>query len=114
MLRLLLLIALAIAPLVAAAHSGHHAQEESAPSETVAAPAIPTLVAAPCRGGSHEVCSCHETPCLSPAGHAAVADAPVRQIVFVAPARRLPRGVSALLPPAPPAPFRPRGPPQLS
>ena len=120
MSRLLLLLALAVATLVAAAHSGHHAQEQSAQTETGAAPAMgrPTmlvaLAAAPCPGDSHEVCSCHELSCMSPAEHAVAADAPAREVLPFAPATRIARAVPAPLPAAPPVSFLPRGPPQLS
>jgi hypothetical protein len=114
MLRLLFLIAFAVAPMVAAAHGGHDAQEQGAQIEREAAPVTTALVAAPCPGGSHEVCSCHGLSCVSPAEHAVIADAPMGEVVLIAPARRVARVVSALLPAAPPARFRPRGPPQLS
>ena len=112
--RLLLLLALAISPLVAAAHGGHHAREQGAQIASEAAPAITALVAAPCRGGNHDVCSCHALSCVSPAQHAVIADAPMGEVVLFAPARRVARIASTLLPAAPPVPFRPRGPPHFS
>jgi hypothetical protein len=114
MLRLLFLLAFAVAPLVAAAHGGHHAQEQGAQIESQVAPAITVLVAAPCPGGNHEVCSCHALSCVSPAEHPVVADVPARGVVFSAPATGIARDVCALLPAAPPVSFRPRGPPQRS
>src|SRR3954470_20762223 len=110
MLRLLLLVALAVAPLVASAHGGHH---EKAAAETDSRPSI--AVSAPCApSGGGEMCSCHNLSCLSHFHPAPVLHAPMAGCALQSVESPIASVVTGNLPPAPFVRFPPRGPPRFS
>jgi hypothetical protein len=122
MLRLLLLFAFAIAPLVASAHDGHHApsHDASTPAEKSVAPAIDraTVVTAAvgshCPSGGQELCSCHGLSCTTPFQPVAVTDAPSRPLVRVAATSRVFHAAAPVVRSSALLRFPPRGPPIFS
>lgn len=116
MLRLLILVVLAIAPLIAAAHGNH--QHANPPVEAAKAPALELgtvgILSAPshCPTGSGSVCCCHGFSCTTPFDPVAAPSAAAALVLPVA---------AAAVPDAQAAPrsatffrFSPRGPPLFS
>jgi len=115
--RLILLFALAFAPLLASAHGGHHpaAPETSAPLAVEASGAIRAAVEAPSRcPGGEESCCCHDAAC-TPSYQPGTVDAPSVEVAAVASSREIavhgaanaPRTLELLR-------YSPRGPPARS
>jgi hypothetical protein len=121
MLRLLVLLVLCAAPLVALAHQAHHpsGEAQSAPAERAQPPASGPAVAAVaaasrCPGGDHQVCCCQELTCTPSFQPHAVSDALGRKLALALAAPQLaPRARQAPRPVAL-ARYSPRGPPSYS
>jgi len=116
MLRLLAFVVLAVAPLLASAHGGHHSATAGTPAP-VAAEAngtVRAIVAAPSRcPGGEESCCCHDAACTPfqpvaiDAQPAMIGAAPARTQKAFHPANEAPRAVAAVR-------YPPRGPPVRS
>jgi len=116
MRRVLVLLALAFAPLLAAAHEGHHAPRNDADASTPSAEANGSIVAAAhapsrCPGGDHEACCCNDAMC-TPSFHPAVIASAEYDESSLAPASPNLLHPVASAPRAVPLPrYSPRGPP---
>lgn len=119
MSRLIVLLALALAPLLAAAHEGHDAPGHDAGASKAAAKADGAIIAiaqAPsrCPGGDHEFCCCHDATC-TPSFQPAAVDAPrVHRPMRPSGLDQLSHGSYEAPRAAAPPRYSPRGPPEHS
>jgi len=115
--RLLLLVALLAAPLIASAHSGHHATSDPGAhtQSTKGGVVVASAAGSHCpAGGGQEVCACHGLSCSTPFQPIAIAAAPLRELLVVPATADFPHAAA----PAPRSTallrFAPRGPPLIS
>ena len=117
MARLVLLVALMLAPLLASAHGAHHAAEPEALAtlDVEASGTVRAVVAAPSRcPGSKENCCCHDAACTPPSPPVAVDGRPVEAATPTPGTRRISRARSDALRAGAFVRYPPRGPPARS
>jgi hypothetical protein len=116
MSRLLALVVLALAPLLASAHGGHHSAKAETPAPVAAQAngAVRAIVAAPSRcPGGEESCCCHDAACTPfqpvaiDAQPAKIGAAPARSEDVFETGNEAPRAVALVR-------YSPRGPPVRS
>ncbi|HUQ77069.1 MAG TPA: hypothetical protein VM183_20290 [Burkholderiales bacterium] len=117
MIRLLIFLAFAAAPLAAGAHGGHHSTDVAETAVVPAAERVVVAVAAAAHcptGGGQELCSCHGLSCTPSFQPIAIAAAPSREVAIVRPTGLFPHIAVAAFRSWALLGFSPRGPPPLS